>query len=905
LTSNLACLGEVNGGGNSNWSPGVNNNPFGSASGDVYIDGDLTIPAGANIQMNDMTFYFTPGSKLIVERGDANNSGAKLTLFRSTLTVDTTCFADAMWNGVQVQGYDNLPQFPSSSTKQGWFRMYNDSRVEHAYIGATTTIYNSQSTYPFEPGAIDPDATGGIIEVSNSTFFNNRQDILFYSYDGQNGQDNRGRAINTRFITNGRLNDPNAFPNGHVTIIGNVGINLFGNDYINRTPDLYAFNQQGSGVVSINSQVKVKARCQGTVPIGGQCSNFDRSEFRDLYFGVASLSSVNGRKTTIDRSLFINNYFGAYLGNEDFSEVTRNDFEVYRSAAPNEVFKTYGLHLDGCDGYQVEENTFTEYDDPLVPAFGNTYGVVVSNSGDGANQIYRNEFFDLMIGSQAQGINGFNTLEDDNTIVRGLEFKCNHYYNDIETADIAITSGLIRREQGNCLPTANPDATKIPAGNRFSHSTFTPTNDIAVNNTVVDFEYAHHSDVITEPLYYNSNKVALNECASANDQVSFDEDKSCPSKIIELGPIGVFPLLPVFKSRLDSIKEVIVSKEELIDDDQTAVLIGLIETGNNGNVKNTLLDVSPYISDKVLIAYINSNPPNGHLKQVLLANSSLSEDVLLAMESIKIPNGIKNQINNAQGGRSERDRLLSNINYDRTERSLLLNKTIRLVLEDTIMPGRLDTVAVLLKGESEKRRKEQLCDVYLCDRDISKFNDSRSDIEAEYGQYNYTRMADMNKLLCSQNGAYTTDTLRTNSNLRQEVENIEADQNDCINAVRAEAILALFRDSVKVPFIEPLFLDNSNKMLAIDDKVKTEQLPEMKLYPNPSNGSLVAVEIDAEAYENPSVEVIDLTGKSVAHYEFDDKNKVKIATANLKAGIYFVKLNDNERFIETQKLVIQ
>ncbi len=28
-------------------------------------------------------------------------------------------------------------------------------------------------------------------------------------------------------------------------------------------------------------------------------------------------------------------------------------------------------------------------------------------------------------------------------------------------------------------------------------------------------------------------------------------------------------------------------------------------------------------------------------------------------------------------------------------------------------------------------------------------------------------------------------------------------------------------------------------------------------------------------------------------------------TADFKAGIYFVKLNDNGRFIETQKLIIQ
>lgn len=910
LTSSLECLGWVdNNNGLTTWSPGINNNPFNSASGDVYIDGALTIPAGSNIQINDMIFFFAPGSKVIVERGTSTDNGARLTINNTTLTVDDSCFTDAMWNGVQVQGYVNQNQYPLGSTKQGWFRMYNDSRIEHAYIGAATTIYESQSTYPFEPGNADFSATGGIVEVSNSTFFNNRQDILFYSYEAQNGQDNRSRATNTRFITSGELNDPSAYPYGHVTILGNVGINLFGNDYINETPNLYAFNQQGSGVVSINSQIKVKARCQNIIPIGGQCNNFDRSEFRNLYFGVASLSSVSGRKTTIDRSLFINNYFGAYLGNDDFSEVTRNDFEVYRSTAPNETFKTYGLYLYGCDGYQVEENSFTEFDDPLISTPGNTYGVVVNNSGTGDNEIYRNEFFNIKIGGQSQNINSEAydpNLPYPNNV--GLRWKCNTFTEDIFVADLAVTSGRIAYQQGYCSsPSINPlIAVQSPAGNRFSMSTFTLQNDIAANTGVLPFTYSHHADVVTTPNNYNTDFVSPQSCFNNFNPVYFDEDKSCPSEIIDLSPtVGVLPLLPLFRSRLDSIKEEIISKEELIDDNSTNFLLGVIETEDNGTVKNTLLDVSPYLSDEVLIAYINSNPPNGHLKQVLLANSSLSEDVLLTMENINIPNGIMNQINNAQVGASERDHLINSINYDKNERSLLLNKTIRLVLEDTIMPGRLDTVAVLLKEESEQRRKEQLCDVYLCNRDTTRFNDTRSDIESEYGQTNFVRMADMNELLSRETGAYTTDTLKTNSSLRQEVEDIAADQNDRINAVRAEALLAFFRDSLFQPIVEPLFLGGGNKMMVNDNNEEVQKLREMKLFPNPSNGSLVTVEIDGEAYDKPTIEVVDLTGKSVAHFEFKGQNKVKISTSEYKAGVYFVKLSDNERFIETQKLIIQ
>ncbi|MGM0479301.1 MAG: T9SS type A sorting domain-containing protein [Bacteroidota bacterium] len=905
LTANLACMGETS--SSSTWSPG--NNPFGSANGEVYLDGDLIIPAGTNVQMNDMKFYFTPGSKLIVERGDANNSGARLTMLRSTLTVDDRCYKDAMWNGVQVQGYANKNQFPSGSTKQGWLRTYGNSKIEHAYIGVATSVYESQSTFPFEPGNASSSSSGGIVQASNTTFLNNRQDIVWMSYQPPNGQDNRGSAKNCEFITDGELKDPNTYPFTHVNVFGCVGIDLTGNDYINETPNLYPYNRIGSGIFSFNSQIKVKARCQSLIPIGGQCPNFDRSKFKNLYYGIISLSSVSGRKTTIDRSLFINNYFGALLTNNDFAEVTRNDFEVYRSAAPNETLQTVGLYLSGSDGYQVEANTFTEFDDPNVGTNGNTYGIIVNNSGTGDNEVYRNEFEDIKIGGQSQRINSENydpSTPSPNNV--GLRWKCNDFNGDIFEADLAITSGRIAYQQGYCYsPAVDPViAVQSPAGNRFSQSTFTSENDIAANPGVLPFDYAHHADAFTTPTNYDINVVSPDLCFNNLNQVNYDVNNSCPSKIVDLKPgVGVTPVLPSLKSQLDSIKEVITSKEALIDDDQTGFLVNYVNSGNDGAVKNTLLEISPYLSDEVLLAYISSNPPNGHLKQVILANAPVTDNVMEILENSNISNGVMNQINNAQVGKSERDRLISEIGYAETERSLLLNKTIRLVLEDTIMPGRLDTVAVLLEEESKKRRKEQLCDVYLCDRDTSQFDDTRDDIEAAFGVNNFVRIADMNHLLSKETGAITTDTLKADNNLKQEVENIASDQNNRICAVRAEAILSMFRDSVRIPVVEDLYLNGGNKMAATHEQSDKEKLSEMKLYPNPSNGNSVTVEIDNEAYEKPTIEVVDLTGKRVDQFAFNGQNKVKIKTAEYKGGVYFVKLNDHDRFIETRKLIVQ
>ena len=570
--------------------------------------------------------------------------------------------------------------------------------------------------------------------------------------------------------------------------------------------------------------------------------------------------------------------------------------------------KACRLYLSGSDGYQVEANRFTEFDDPNVAVTGNTYGIIVNNSGTGDNEIYRNKFEDIQIGGQSQGINSENydtSSPRPNNV--GLRWKCNDFRGFLE-ADLAVTSGRIAYQQGYCTDPNNFPiaAVQSPAGNRFSKSTFPAGLDIAANPGVPPIDYAHHVDAVTTPTSFTSNFVSPDQCFNVLIQVDYDANESCPSKIVDLTPgIGVTPLLPSLRSELDSIKEVITIKEALIDDDQTNFLVNFVNSGNKGAVKNTLLDVSPYLSDEVLLEFIASNPPNGHLKQVIIANAPVSDDVMEAVDNSNVPKGIMNQINNAQVGESERDRLISDIDYAKTERSLLLNKTIRLVLEDTIMPGRLDTVAVLLKGETEERRKEQLCDTYLCDRDTSRFDDTRDDIEAEFGLTNFVRIADMNEVLSKETGEFTTDTLRSDSNLKQEVEDIASDQNDQISAVRADAILAMLRDSVRMPVVEPLFLNGGTKMAATDEQSSKEALSAMKLYPNPSNGSLVTAEFDREAYEEPAITLVDLTGKTIARYAAHDDNAVSIETTELKAGVYFVQLSDDGRFIETKKLIVQ
>jgi len=893
---------------NGTWSPG--NNPFNSQNGDVYIDFTLVIPAGSNLFIEDMNFFFAPGAKVIVERGNAQNDGAWLTLRRTVFSVDDRCDATAMWHGVEVRGYTSENQVPFSTTRQGFFRMFDNSGIEHSYLGAATGAYATENTYPFRPTFLNATRAGGIIQATSSYFKNNRNDVQYHSYTAPNGIRNQGSLVNCDFFTNGLLNDPTVFPNIHILTVNVDGVSMKGIRVRNETPDDYIPGQQGVGVASLNSRFFVDPRCLNLL---GGCTNFQSSEFKDLYYGVYALSSNGMRTFRVDRNDFINNYYGIYASGINSATITRNNFEVYRSAAPNEVFDTYGVFLNSCDGYAVEENFFTEFDDPNVFVNGNTYGVIVQNSGINDNRIYKNEFTNLLIGGQAQGINGRLSQGITPLFITGLEFKCNTFQPSIFEADLALTSGRIRYEQGDCVASLGIP-TRAPAGNLFSYSNLTSQNDFAVNPfPTVDQEvqYHHHGDdpvnVPVQPLDFNTTMMSTLQCASPQNLILFDENNSCPSEIISIGTPGVTPLLPIFRFKLDSLKQLITDNTSLIDNGNTNGILTLINNNINPFIlRNVLMAVSPYVSDEVLVAYLESSPPNWFATQVVIANSPVTTVTMDALSDMNLPNWAMRLINRAQQGTSDMELLMAEVNYHTKERTNQLNQTIRLILNDTIMVSPLDTIAAILQEEDNRTRREQLCETFICNNDQAAFSAERNALAQASGVDNFIRMADINMVL-SQNGRLSSDTLQLDNVLREEVESIALDQTDRINAARGEALLDFMLNVRNLPLIEKIdWVNVGGKSMAIaDDSSPLLEAGNIKLYPNPTNGEAVTLLFSGELPENPTVVVYSLAGAEMSRTTFETNAELNLYVMNLNTGLYIVAIESNGQAVENLKLIIK
>jgi hypothetical protein len=204
--------------------------------------------------------------------------------------------------------------------------------------------------------------------------------------------------------------------------------------------------------------------------------NVQNCYFNNLKYGIYATYMPGRFTATIQRSQFTDNYRGVYLGGATLTPtVILNKFSILDNPINTDLLRSYGLYLDACDAYEVEEN---ELWTTTLNNTGGNLGIIVNQSGGNPNEIYLNSFHDLFRGTQDQNTNASKSIPVDmygNIIVgglitsQGLENICNTFSN-INDFDIGVTSGKgINYFQG---------FNGFPAGNCFSQTSVNGYHDI-------------------------------------------------------------------------------------------------------------------------------------------------------------------------------------------------------------------------------------------------------------------------------------------------------------------------------------------------------------------------------------------------------------------------------------------
>ncbi len=868
---------------NGTWQPGFGNNPLDQLNDGinvVTIRDELRIPKGKTISIKNMEIRFAPGARLVIENGDASNNGGVLVLDNTKLTVDTRCSNDELWRGIEVWGVSNKEQQEAGAiSKQGKLYVKNNSLIEHAVNAVVLGAYNAtSSTY-------DLTKSGGIVNAENATFRNNQRDISWKNYIAPSGSNNLSLVKTCLFLTDAPLKS-GVLPINHLDLQYVKGITILGCTFKNTEPTLM---QKSNGIFASNSSFFANALC--TSPGNGTCTNYIPNTFQNLRNGIYVSNSISALAFSSERNEFIDNVYGVWANGSYLASITRNNFKVFESANPSD--KTVGVRLVGCTKYVVEENNFNVLA-PVPNPSSQTYGIVVDNSGTESNLIYRNNFDKLAIGGQSQRINAYTATGN----ATGLVWKCNTFKNPIGSHDLAVVNGNIAYNQGYMDPSSLLSATQKAANNQFSQVSegMALAHDVVLSNSEA-INYVYTSSGTTTPDSYTSSYMSIQQSTFLSFPVYFNFLTGCPSKL-DRSRVVLNTSLALLRQKLNT-------NQEKYENGSSSSLQNIVTNGSNGAKKNALLAASPYISESILIQYIQANPPVGHLQQVLIANSPLTPNVITALTNSSIPTAVKNSILILQnGGLSPRIVLEQDIAYTNENIYRNTDDLLREVLLDTTKTRDFQDAIAILQSQPEKIYREMLLNIRLLQRNTTE----ATDILDTIGQYGRTQELNLMRIEMEENNQNISEYFSSNQVALQELYSISDDSAHCICASRAYSMLCelngyLYQDSIYDIVMSQARGASENQSTPVTPSSISEfgKNYQFEVYPNPTTGIAVLNNYGVEGYVN----IFNPQGQRVATYETTNESTV-LDLSSLDKGYYLIQLVDKEfHTVYTQKVVLK
>ncbi|KAF5049638.1 Sortilin, neurotensin receptor 3 [anaerobic digester metagenome] len=790
------------------------------------------------------------GAKLIVDGGVIRNH-----------------VKDTFWKGIVVHGTDG----PQNPLYQGIVALKNNAVIENAEIGVLAKWNTSFSG-------------GGIVSASNATFKNNIKAVEFTPYK-------YGYSISSfslcDFYTTTQMPvnyDPIAF----VTLESIDGVKFKGCKFINERST--APEKLGKGINSHNSYFFVDHKCSGSqVPC--PANEYQKSEFIMLKYGIYSNNILPGKPFKVNNSYFKHNECGIYAAATSNIEIKLNEFDIKLLYAKNT-----GLYLDRCTGYIVEENSFSNE----VASYSNELrGIVVNQSGAENNMIYKNLFHQLELGIVSQDL---NRSSNGST---GLMLKCNIFTGlNWPKRDIAIyktdpnATGMgIASYQG-----INGSDCESPAGNLFANS---PSDSYySIYNDGERIYYHYHKNEGNDPPWYPKKISGPITRTMTRHLYSID---CCPPNTTGGGGISIIDAVTAaHKEEADNKTETLNS---LIDEGETTdklLEVNLASPGEALEVRNSLLQTSPYVSDTVLKLSIKREElfNNAMIRDIMVANpqSAKSETLIqeLDMRLEPMPEYMRDEILEGVFVLSARELMEAKRDIEMQFYNYGFNRLLSAALTDTI-PVPVDTLLALLAADGSARSLMQQAWIMLENGDTLSAANRMASIPTEVS-FSETEAKEH------------TEQQAFMQSLIQHPVISEEQFEDLGNFVESPSIqvsasaLSLMVAHQLLDYQEPYLVPDLTKSMEVKKpkaKPAVDKSNLLKVYPNPAN-EFITIEYNAGSAENQlMIEVIDEKGRLVYNTKLiRSTDQIIIDTRNFKSGNYIIRLVSGNKSIGNTNVII-
>jgi Secretion system C-terminal sorting domain len=406
-------------------------------TGNVFIGTDISIKPGVTLNLNG-TLYMSKGKRIMVERGATLNinSGGKIT---------NAC--GDLWEGIDVWGTASASQ--TTAGAQGKL-VVNGGIIENANEAITTSKWNGSGW--------DFSYNGGIVQLTNGSFFNNHRSLqmLYYHSPQPPEPNNLSFAKGCIFETNRILNDALVMPEVHISMYEVKGVSIEGCKFRNTATSTYNAASRGNGIGTFDATFIVNDLLDNNV---FPPALLQSSEFSGLTTGIqADFSSLSTKRVEVYNSTFTNVQNGITLNNSSATVLRSNTFsQVPNGATTNTADATWAIRTTGASSVTIDQNSITGASSSVQ----NNYGIVVDNGLATASTVTYNSFANLFVAIQAQGNNGAGKP--------GLQIRCNTF-NTVLTYQIAVcplVTGSIA-DQGPTCSSAAVNNFATPVGS-FGH----------------------------------------------------------------------------------------------------------------------------------------------------------------------------------------------------------------------------------------------------------------------------------------------------------------------------------------------------------------------------------------------------------------------------------------------------
>jgi len=887
----------------------VNSNQTWSGQQFTNPPGDIIITSGNHLTITNC-ITMQQGAKIVVE------PGAKLSVINGGIK------GYCRWKGIEVRGTttdQSINPVNGMPNQVGMIEL-DGATISNAQTGVTLAEINPAT------GQYMPGTTGGIIKSSNTEYINNRIAVQFWPFWAITGPttDNVSSFRKDKFIITSGYNRSEGDPIAGIYIRETFLIDILGctfeDRYLRKFTGIRCFN--GSFILKDHCSSIVNNACVGTLT---------RNNFKGCYRGIHLSTPILNLPSTIDHADFNmgaasnaiapGNIAGAiYINNNFGSKIINNRIQIV--GAPVNSGLTYGLYLDNCDGYVVENNE--------ILGGGNytsrSSGVFVNNSGPTTNNIYNNNIY-----WHKQCIWAQNENYDPTTGGSGLVINCNDFYasefnigvQSLNTSafcancPIPVQNAGIATSQGvtNLGPNFNVRNTYGVTTTAGSNCITNAENKFYIN-TQNNFVVQSHGSFVGNQ--FHPTPQTNNSCSNSGEVIDIVGNNPPGTLKSSYCLQGNFPGFSAFalnnhaSNQREQIATLSSQFAATLDGGNTTTLLQHIANygGGDAALKNLLL-APAYLSDAVLQAYFaKANVPHAWLEEVFVKNAPLHPHSWQKVSEIGLSAADLERWQTYQNANqlSTRIDVEARLTMARNELGAVQNEKLRRFLEENTVAAYDSVIAIYslneLPASTSKKIAAQIA--------AGKFADAQAGIAA-YRAQNVVNKYQADLLTYCLNLRQTPtyyNTMKDNSATQHYLDTLAHSNRSGIEGYAKALLEYVYDQHVEELKLEPELPQGSRPAQegSTDDADATslqngEQFDlnqHLKLYPNPS-GDAFYVSL-AAGQETVELRMYDLSGKLLISQLC--KNGCQVNTKEIANGVYLVNLHKGQQLLGSKKVVI-